>query len=184
VRPHHFINRSCLGWSSTDACWRKRVTRTSRWPNAASSRASWRPIWTSSLWCGLLDSSSYWRRRGREWRRRDVAGRAARGDLRARPRHGGGPVSQFSRVHRAPTGHQGGLAILRPEQLNPEQKGFLNTHFSRNVWPVLTPLAVDQGHPFPVLRNRSLNLAIVLRKERQRVAAARASSLLCKFRRF
>ena len=63
-----------------------------------------------------------------------------------------------------------GLAILAPDQLNPEQKGFLNAHFSRNVWPVLTPLAVDQGHPFPVLRNRSLNLAIVLRKERQRVA--------------
>jgi polyphosphate kinase len=63
-----------------------------------------------------------------------------------------------------------GLAILAPDQLNPEQKGFLHAHFSRNVWPVLTPLAVDQGHPFPVLRNRSLNLAIVLRKETQRVA--------------
>ena len=63
-----------------------------------------------------------------------------------------------------------GLAILRPEQLNPEQTGFLHAHFSRNVWPVLTPLAVDQGHPFPVLRNRSLNLVLVLRKERQRVA--------------
>jgi polyphosphate kinase len=62
-----------------------------------------------------------------------------------------------------------GLAILAPDQLNPEQKGFLHAHFNRNVWPVLTPLAVDQGHPFPVLRNRSLNLAIVLRKERQRV---------------
>jgi polyphosphate kinase len=65
---------------------------------------------------------------------------------------------------------QAGLAILKPHQLNPEQQGFLQAHFSRNVWPVLTPLAVDQGHPFPVLRNRSLNLAVVLRKERQRVA--------------
>ena len=63
-----------------------------------------------------------------------------------------------------------GVVILAPAQLNPEQKGFLHAHFSRDVWPVLTPLAVDQGHPFPVLRNRSLNLAIVLHKERQRVA--------------
>ena len=62
-----------------------------------------------------------------------------------------------------------GVGILACHQLNPEQKGFLQAHFSRNVWPVLTPLAVDQGHPFPVLRNRSLNLAIVLRKDRQRV---------------
>jgi len=30
----------------------------------------------------------------------------------------------------------------------------LHAHFSRNVWPVLTPLAVDQGHPFPVLRTQ------------------------------
>ena len=60
--------------------------------------------------------------------------------------------------------------ILSPDQLNPEQKGFLHAHFGRNVWPVLTPLAVDRGHPFPVLRNRSLNLAVVLRRERQRVA--------------
>ena len=63
-----------------------------------------------------------------------------------------------------------GVTILRCRQLNPEQKVFLQTHFGRNVWPVLTPLAVDQGHPFPVLRNRSLNLAIVLRKEHQPVA--------------
>jgi polyphosphate kinase 1 len=59
-----------------------------------------------------------------------------------------------------------GVAILAPHQLNPEQKGFLNAHFSRNVWPVLTPLAVDRGHPFPVLRNRSLNLAVVLERPR------------------
>ena len=41
---------------------------------------------------------------------------------------------------------------------------------------MLTPLAVDQGHPFPALRNRSLNLAILLHKERQRVA--RRSSII------
>ncbi|HXU80836.1 MAG TPA: polyphosphate kinase 1 [Polyangia bacterium] len=62
-----------------------------------------------------------------------------------------------------------GLAILRPGQLAAEQRAFLEGRFRRDVWPVLTPLAVDQGHPFPVLRNRSLNLAILLYKERQRV---------------
>jgi polyphosphate kinase len=61
-----------------------------------------------------------------------------------------------------------GVAILAPHQLNPEQKAFLRAHFRHNVWPVLTPLAVDRGHPFPALRNRSLNLAIVLQKERPR----------------
>jgi polyphosphate kinase len=63
-----------------------------------------------------------------------------------------------------------GVAILRPAQLGAEQKALLHTHFTKEVWPVLTPLAVDQGHPFPALRNRSLNLAVLLHKERQRVA--------------
>ena len=63
-----------------------------------------------------------------------------------------------------------GITILRPQQLNANQKVRLQQHFSRDVWPVLTPLAVDQGHPFPALRNRSLNLAILLHREKQRVA--------------
>ncbi len=63
-----------------------------------------------------------------------------------------------------------GIAILRPGQLSASQRQLLQTHFSQEIWPVLTPLAVDQGHPFPALRNRSLNLAVLLHKERQRVA--------------
>jgi polyphosphate kinase len=63
-----------------------------------------------------------------------------------------------------------GIIILKPAQLTPAQKSRLQTHFTKDIWPVLTPLAVDQGHPFPSLRNRSLNLAILLHKEKQRVA--------------
>ena len=63
-----------------------------------------------------------------------------------------------------------GIHILRPPQLTADQKVRLQQHFSKDVWPVLTPLAVDQGHPFPALRNRSLNLAILLHREKQRVA--------------
>jgi polyphosphate kinase len=63
-----------------------------------------------------------------------------------------------------------GIRFLRPGDLGQEQRTALELRFARDVWPVLTPLAVDQGHPFPALRNRSLNLAILLHKERQRVA--------------
>jgi polyphosphate kinase len=66
-------------------------------------------------------------------------------------------------------GTEAGLAILRPHQLAPEQRSFLEGRFRKDIWPVLTPLAVDQGHPFPVLRNRSLNLAIRLHRDRHRV---------------
>jgi len=63
-----------------------------------------------------------------------------------------------------------GIQFVRPADLTQEQRASLQVRFARDVWPVLTPLAVDQGHPFPALRNRSLNLAILLHKERQRVA--------------
>jgi polyphosphate kinase len=63
-----------------------------------------------------------------------------------------------------------GIVLVRPGDLTPAQQAALQIRFARDVWPVLTPLAVDQGHPFPALRNRSLNLAILLHKERQRVA--------------
>jgi polyphosphate kinase len=63
-----------------------------------------------------------------------------------------------------------GVRILRPGQLSADQRGLLATYFAREVWPVLTPLAVDSGHPFPVLRNRSLNLAILLQKEKGKFA--------------
>src|SRR5207342_653062 len=52
--------------------------------------------------------------------------------------------------------------------LSPEQKAHLSAFFAREVWPVLTPLAVDPGHPFPMLGNRSLNLAILLHRDRER----------------
>jgi polyphosphate kinase len=65
---------------------------------------------------------------------------------------------------------QAGLVILRPQQLSAEQKMALQHQFAKRVWPVLTPLAVDQGHPFPVLRNRSLNLGVLLHKQQQRMA--------------
>jgi polyphosphate kinase len=65
---------------------------------------------------------------------------------------------------------EAGIVFVRPGDLTPEQCLALGGRFARDVWPVLTPLAVDQGHPFPALRNRSLNLAIVLHKDRPRVA--------------
>lgn len=62
------------------------------------------------------------------------------------------------------------LRILRARDLGAEQRAAVEAYFKNDVWPVLTPLAVDQGHPFPALRNRSLNLVILLRKEKERMA--------------
>ncbi len=56
-----------------------------------------------------------------------------------------------------------GISILPWEELAEERKEAARRYFRRNVLPVLTPLAVDPGHPFPFLSNLSLNLAIETR---------------------
>ena len=61
------------------------------------------------------------------------------------------------------SGH--GVAVLTRDKLNAEQKGAAKAYFTSSVFPALTPLAVDPGHPFPHLRNKSLNVAVLLRRE-------------------
>jgi polyphosphate kinase len=51
-----------------------------------------------------------------------------------------------------------GIFILKPEELDPLQCEFTREYFERNLLPLITPLAVDPGHPFPRLGNRVLVL--------------------------
>ena len=55
--------------------------------------------------------------------------------------------------------------VLRHEELTQEQKEFADRYFKDEVYPVLTPMAVDSSRPFPLVRNKSLNLAALLRKK-------------------
>jgi polyphosphate kinase len=65
-----------------------------------------------------------------------------------------------------PTLARHGLSIIDFEALDAEAEERVNAYFERSVFPVLTPLAVDPGHPFPFLSNLSLSLAVeVLDKE-------------------
>ncbi|WP_134322437.1 RNA degradosome polyphosphate kinase [Cumulibacter soli] len=57
-----------------------------------------------------------------------------------------------------------GIEIVAHDQLSDDEKKRMDEHFLRNVFPVLTPLAVDPAHPFPYISGRSLNLAVVIRE--------------------
>lgn len=55
--------------------------------------------------------------------------------------------------------------ILRHEELTRIQGEFVDRYFKEEVYPVLTPMAVDSSRPFPLVRNKSLNIAALLKKK-------------------
>lgn len=78
----------------------------------------------------------------------------------------------------------GGIHILEYVDLSQEQRLYLQTYFEEQIFPVLTPLAVDPGHPFPYISNRSLNLAVVVKDpetEKELFARVKVPPLLPRF---
>jgi len=57
-----------------------------------------------------------------------------------------------------------GIVIRDVEELTAENAKHLRELFTVQIFPVLTPLAIDPGHPFPHLANKSLNLAVLLKR--------------------
>lgn len=55
-----------------------------------------------------------------------------------------------------------GIKILHYEQLKRKQRKLLRSYFKKEIYPALTPLAFDPGHPFPHISNLSMNLAVVV----------------------
>ena len=55
--------------------------------------------------------------------------------------------------------------ISQHEELNKEQKEYVDKYFHENVYPVLTPMAVDSSRPFPLIRNKSLNIGALVSKK-------------------
>jgi len=55
-----------------------------------------------------------------------------------------------------------GIKILHYNQLKRKQRKILRSYFKKEIYPALTPLAFDPGHPFPHISNLSMNLAVVV----------------------
>jgi polyphosphate kinase len=64
-----------------------------------------------------------------------------------------------------PALNRAGIHILDYAALNEKQVESVKNYFNQVIFPVLTPLAFDPGHPFPHISNLSLNLAVVVRDE-------------------
>lgn len=56
------------------------------------------------------------------------------------------------------------------EDLDERQAAFVDRYFEDSVYPVLTPMAVDASRPFPLIRNKTLNIAALLSKKKEKNA--------------
>ena len=65
-----------------------------------------------------------------------------------------------------PALREAGIRVERATELGKKDLAFAGDYFARELEPILTPLAIDPSHPFPLLANLALNLAIVLESER------------------
>jgi polyphosphate kinase len=75
-----------------------------------------------------------------------------------------------------------GISFLEPDDWTPEIREHLATHFSKEICPVLTPLAFDPGHPFPQISNLSKNFAVVVRHgNRTKFARVKVPDVLQRF---
>ena len=80
---------------------------------------------------------------------------------------------QYSTYNRSLLPHlaENGLKVIsHHEDLDEQQKAFADRYFQENVYPVLTPMAVDSSRPFPLIRNKSLNIGALLKKKNDKKA--------------
>lgn len=101
--------------------------------------------------------------------KRDIAGMTAGEQLEAILRDAHDFVDmQYSTLNRQllPALREEGITILTGiQQLTAEEKDFVEEYFQTEVYPVITPMAVDSSRPFPLILNKSLNLGALLKRK-------------------
>ena len=103
--------------------------------------------------------------------KRDIAGMTAQEQLDAID---GKKRMSWSRISTGPTTgcscrslKQHGLRVVTEhEKLTKEEAVYVDRYFEESVYPVLTPMAVDSSRPFPLIHNKSLNIAALVRKKK------------------
>lgn len=107
-----------------------------------------------------------------DYRKCDIAGMTATEQLAAINVKTRALVDQqYNTYNRSlvPLMRQNGIQVLDAyEDLTEKQQKFVDRYFEENVYPVLTPMAVDASRPFPLIRNKTLNIAALIVKRREK----------------
>ena len=102
--------------------------------------------------------------------KKDIAGLTAEQQLRAISLQTHSMVDlQYSTWNRSvlPALEKEGLFVIENhEELNEAEAAYVDQYFRDTIYPVLTPMAVDSSRPFPLVRNRSLNIAALIRRKK------------------
>ncbi|MGN0438695.1 MAG: RNA degradosome polyphosphate kinase [Lachnospiraceae bacterium] len=105
------------------------------------------------------------------YKKRDLAGMTAKEQLDAiLPEAKEFMADQYKIWNRSlqPLLEKNGLHFIKHhEDLNEEQEKYVDEYFMRNVYPVLTPMAVDSSRPFPLIQNKSLNIGALIKDKKK-----------------
>jgi len=55
------------------------------------------------------------------------------------------------------------ILILKPKDLKPKQKDYLQQYYKKEIFPILTPITVDENRPFPMVHTKSINIGLLLK---------------------
>lgn len=80
-------------------------------------------------------------------------------------------ICEVYKDHILPELNKNGIRILKPADLSQKQQEFLKKYFMDEVYPVLTPMAADMSRPFPLLLNKSLNIAVLIKDNDEKLFA-------------
>lgn len=104
-----------------------------------------------------------------KYTKRDIAGLTPSEQLTVIGRQAHELVNmQYSTYNRSllPQMKSAGLEVVTEhEKMTEEQKSYADTYFEENVYPVLTPMAMDSSRPFPLVRNKTLNIGALISKK-------------------
>ena len=100
------------------------------------------------------------------YQKKDIAGMTAQEQLRAlNEKMQAFCEKQYTTYNRAllPKLSEEGLEIISFSELSEKEMDFLEEYIHKNIYPVLTPMAIDSSRPFPLIQNKTLNIAALIK---------------------
>lgn len=120
------------------------------------------------------------------YKKKDISGISPKNQIKLiRERVNEFVSEQYSHLNRSilPKLEKEGIFFIEYSNLTQLQKEFISDYFKESIFPILTPMAIDSGRPFPLLLNKSLNIVVKLQNEEEEelYSVVQVPSILSRF---